>query len=325
MRKIMDAKATKPLNRRGTLRARALAAPPIYGAAGALAGGPGRSMEPPAGPACGVAHGSSNLCILQRAIRGFTLVELLVVIAIISTLAGMLLPALQEAVRQARVAHCLNNHRQMYLVTALYCDDVEGWCPPSMPDINGLRLNQLCGNAAAPWTPKRSWQMGLLWNLSYLEDRNVLVDPTWWTEGAVNVQNDYRCILIKGELRADSWANLADETDNHAVSGTYVYYGYESTAARDRQRRLEPVSYNGTENTALAMCRIGGAKDPDDASHDRQSLNVTYVDGHVRTLGNISQLWAYYSPSGFAGNYGNANDHYEYTVSWWRHATNADQ
>lgn len=59
----------------------------------------------------------------------FTLIELLVVIAIIAILAGMLLPALQQARARAYAAACVNNMGNLAKAWAIYVEDYAGVYP----------------------------------------------------------------------------------------------------------------------------------------------------------------------------------------------------
>jgi len=123
---------------------------------------------------------------IRRPRPAFTLIELLVVIAIISTLIGLLLPAVQKVRSAAARTQCQNNLKQLGLALHNY-EGANGRYPVgylSTPG-NGFRDSQ-----TGDWGPGWSW---LVYLMPYLEQDNLyrslrLDLPCWDAANAAAVK-----------------------------------------------------------------------------------------------------------------------------------------
>lgn len=134
--------------------------------------------------------------------KSFTLIELLVVIAVIAILAGMLLPALAKARRQAEGIFCLNNLKQWGYATQLYATDHDDHLPPE----------------GTPNPGDSSTNIGWYIQLPRVLDLPRYHDMTWRTNGDLHPgRNVWIC---PSNPRRSNGRNLFHYCLNQNVNGT---------------------------------------------------------------------------------------------------------
>ena len=88
--------------------------------------------------------------------NSFTLIELLAVIAIIAILAGMLLPALNQARERARSIHCTANLKQLGSAQLLYAGESgDRFIPLHYAESGGNEMRWYSTNGASSRRPHK--------------------------------------------------------------------------------------------------------------------------------------------------------------------------
>ena len=222
---------------------------------------------------------------MKKRLQTFTLIELLVVIAIIAILAGMLLPALNNARERGRSASCISNLKQMSMGNQQYASEYGYFIPHGSGSYKFHAWN---------WGSNVTWYLGLFsymgwkWRTgAYTADDYPAKTPALYTCPSARVAPAGTSTLTGTNygMKLDWSLPLMGYTYNFQLVGAGMWtpiriaeFTRPSTSfflADGNTGTTDQYDSAGTELPKGPSCKIawrhGGAS------------NVAWLDGHVST------------------------------------------
>ena len=215
----------------------------------------------------------------------FTLIELLVVIAIIAILAGMLLPALNNARAKSLSSSCMNNLNQCGQMFRIYANDNDDYAP------HANHAYRLAGDKVN-WY----WQRDLF--NQYLGKFDVKLTKCPVTGALVD-----KFFMLKGKIPSENWVQSNYGINTDAVCGYTPSQYY--TKRKHKMGQMQAPSRGALSVENEGHGNWGTGKDIANPStyacrtvtyyaHNK-TANVTFFDGHCenRSFYKIPSYEAY--------------------------------
>ena len=230
---------------------------------------------------------------------GFTLIEVLVVISILALLIALLLPALNDARRQAVIVRCKANEHQMALATQMYAGENRDQCW-AFPGHDGF-YNWFGVVTPEPTysTLKKRW--GVAGFPEWLHFGALVKEGHIGTPGSLAGQ---WALMCPGLSRAQ-WAAAGYTVDATTVRGwpvgyegnTRQFWGKLNEGGRSTYwpREADPSAVEGDQDRAqrvrtadapaiaIAACHMWRSI----LGHDARGVNILFLDGSVSWMPNF--------------------------------------
>ena len=236
----------------------------------------------------------------RRGQAAFTLVELLVVIAIISILAGLLLPALENAIASATKISCMNNMKQHGVAMILYAGEHGDAMPTAPSDV---------------YRDAFAREEFAAWGSAYLG-----VEFQEGPSGFYRTTSPIGNTVLTCPGSATPTCSYPDNEFYRNANATYVFngftnydfsYGERRTTLDAQARPLRRPSGPDPQKKLLITdhaSSISGTYTR--ANHGNTGMNVLFADGQCKWLDDslfYEVSYGYYMPLGYAAHRGNSN------------------